>query len=52
MKSIGISKLLCLKSFHDVWGAAEENKLSLRDAAFILALKRIAKAVELQGIFP
>ena len=41
-----------LKGFDDVWNISKEEKVTLRDAAFILATNKIAKAVELRGIFP
>ena len=41
-----------LKSFSDVWNISKGEKVALRDAAFILAVKKIAKATELRGIFP
>jgi glutamate dehydrogenase/leucine dehydrogenase len=41
-----------LKGFDDVWNISKEEKVTLRDAAFILSIKKIAKAVELRGIFP
>jgi len=41
-----------LKSFSEVWELGKREKTSLRDAAFMLALKKIAKAIELRGIFP
>ncbi|KAA0008755.1 MAG: Glu/Leu/Phe/Val dehydrogenase [Thermoplasmata archaeon] len=45
-------KKIMLKSFSDVWETGEKEKVTLRDAAFILAIRKIAKAVELRGIFP
>ena len=45
-------KKIMLKSFSEVWETGEKEKVTLRDAAFILAIRKIAKAVELRGIFP
>lgn len=45
-------KKIMLKAFDDVWKISSEKNTSLRDAAFILAIQKIAKAVELRGIFP
>ena len=41
-----------LKGFADVWSTSTKEKVTLRDAAFMLAITKIAKAVELRGIFP
>jgi glutamate dehydrogenase/leucine dehydrogenase len=41
-----------LKGFDDVWNISKEEKITLRDAAFILSITKIAQAVELRGIFP
>lgn len=40
------------KSFHEVWDIAQKEQVSLRTAAFMLSIKKIARAVELRGIFP
>lgn len=45
-------KNIMLKGFDDVWNISKEEKVTLRDAAFMLSIKKIAKAVELRGIFP
>jgi len=45
-------KNIMLKGFVDVWSISTKEKVTLRDAAFILAITKIAKAVELRGIFP
>jgi len=41
-----------VKSFGEVWEISKKEKVSMRDAAFILAIKKIAKAVAMRGIFP
>jgi len=35
-----------------VWAVAEEHKVSLRTATFIVACKRILHARELRGLYP
>jgi glutamate dehydrogenase (NADP+) len=37
------------RAFSEVWAIAEEEKRSLRGAAYALALRRIAEAIEAQG---
>ena len=38
------------QAFEDVWQVANEHKVSLRTAAFIIAIQRVCRAVELGGI--
>ncbi|WXG39885.1 MAG: Glu/Leu/Phe/Val dehydrogenase [Candidatus Freyarchaeum deiterrae] len=45
-------KDLMLKSYDDVLEIQQKEKVDLRTAAYILAVKRIAKAIELRGLFP
>ena len=45
-------KNIMLKGFDDVWNISKEEKVTMRNAAFMLSIKKIAKAVELRGIFP
>lgn len=45
-------KNIILKGFSEVWDTMNKEKCSLRDAAFILAISKIARAVKLRGIFP
>ncbi len=45
-------KDIMLKAFDDVWTIHKKEKTPLRDAAFILAINKIARAIELRGIFP
>jgi len=42
-------KPIMVKAFQDVWRFAQEKKIALRDAAFILAVDRIIKAMRLRG---
>ena len=39
-------------SFSQVMTIAKERKVSLRLAAYIKAMTRVAKAIELRGVFP
>jgi glutamate dehydrogenase (NAD(P)+) len=45
-------KKIILKSFTDVWHTSKKERITLRDAAYRIAIKKIAHAVELRGIFP
>ncbi len=40
------------RAFQDVWTLAQEKKVTLRIAAQMLALSRVAEAIRLRGIFP
>lgn len=40
------------RSLNEVWTLAEERGISLRTAAFVLGVQRVAAAVQLRGIFP
>lgn len=39
-------------AFHEVLEMSQHEKVDMRDAAYMLALKRIADAMQLRGIFP
>lgn len=43
---------LMLRAWNDVAGVAAREKCSLRDAAEILAVSRVARATKLRGIYP
>ncbi len=45
-------KTIMLKSFREVLQIAEKERVNLRMAAFMLALKRLAQAVRSRGVFP
>jgi glutamate dehydrogenase (NAD(P)+) len=45
-------KQIILEAFEDTYKISQERKLPLRTAAYIIAVSRIAKAIELRGIFP
>lgn len=38
-------------NFHRVWNYAQEHKKKMRRAAFLVAIKRVADAVKLKGVF-
>ena len=39
-------------AFHEVLEMSQHEKVGMRDAAYMLALKRIADAMQARGIFP
>jgi len=41
-----------VRSFNDVVRIAEEKKVDMRVAAYILAIDRVAKATIIRGIYP
>ncbi len=40
------------RAMDQVWSQAERHKIDLRSAAYVLAVKRVAEAIEQRGIFP
>ena len=40
------------KAFYEVYKVAQERKVDMRTAAGLLAVKRVARAIELRGIYP
>ena len=40
------------RAFAETWAAAEQRGISLRDAAYVIALQRVLDAVRIRGIFP
>jgi glutamate dehydrogenase (NAD(P)+) len=40
------------RALREVWTLAEERDISLRLAAFILGVERVATAIQLRGVFP
>ena len=42
---------IMVQSFHDVMHMAEEHRVSLRVAAFMLAIKRVVDAIQLRGVY-
>jgi len=45
-------KRIIIEAFEETYKISEEKKIPLRTAAYIIAVSRIAKAIELRGIFP
>ena len=39
-------------SFEEVWQKAQEQQIDLRSAAYLLAVQRVASAIDQRGIFP
>ena len=40
------------EAFAVIWNVAEEHKISLRTAAFVVACTRILRAREVRGLYP
>ncbi|UCE45352.1 MAG: Glu/Leu/Phe/Val dehydrogenase [Methanobacteriota archaeon] len=40
------------KAFHEVWNMAEKHKVNMREAAYMLAVDRVARATQIRGIYP
>ncbi|MFX1555571.1 MAG: glutamate dehydrogenase, partial [Promethearchaeota archaeon] len=45
-------KKIIVDAFENVYNISKEKNLPLRTAAYIIAISRVAKAIELRGIFP
>ncbi len=45
-------KRIMLEAFEKVWNLSNEKKVSLRNAAYMLAISSVAKTHELRGLFP
>ena len=45
-------KRILLEAFNEVYEVSNKKSLSLRTAAYTIAVSRVAKAIELRGIFP
>mgnify|MGYP001141301203 CR=1 FL=1 len=45
-------KTVMSNAFHEVLEMSQRQKVDMRDAAYMLAIKRIADAMEVRGIFP
>jgi glutamate dehydrogenase/leucine dehydrogenase len=43
---------IMINAFNSVWTMAEEKKTSMRNAAFMIAIQRVANALRERGIFP
>jgi glutamate dehydrogenase (NAD(P)+) len=42
---------IMVKAFDDVWQVAEKHSVSMRIAAYILAIDRVATVYRLRGVF-
>ncbi len=40
------------KAFHEVWDMAEKHKVNMREAAYLVAVDRVADATKTRGFFP
>ena len=40
------------RAFEEVWSLAEKRQIDLRSAAYLLAVQRVAQAINQRGIFP
>ena len=45
-------KRIIIEAFEETYKISEERKISFRTASYIIAVSRIAKAIQLRGIFP
>ena len=45
-------KGIIIEAFEETYKISEERKISFRTASYIIAVSRIAKAIQLRGIFP
>ena len=45
-------KKIIVGAFQEVYQVSKERNISLRTAAYIIAVSRVAKAIELRGLFP
>jgi len=45
-------KEILLDTFEKVWNLAKERSISLRNAAYMIAIEKVAKTHELRGLFP
>ena len=45
-------KMIIIEAFEETYKISQERQIPLRTAAYIIAVSRIAKAIELRGFFP
>jgi glutamate dehydrogenase (NAD(P)+) len=45
-------KRIMLEAFEEVWNLSKKKKISLRNAAYMIAISVVAKTHELRGLFP
>ena len=41
-----------MKAFDDVWQRAQEQRITLRQSAYSLALEKVCRSKKIRGIFP
>jgi glutamate dehydrogenase/leucine dehydrogenase len=39
-------------AFEEVWTFAEQRQISMRKASYMLAVQRVAQAIQQRGLFP
>jgi glutamate dehydrogenase/leucine dehydrogenase len=40
------------KAFHEVWDMSQKHKVNMREAAYLVAVDRVAKATKIRGFYP
>jgi glutamate dehydrogenase/leucine dehydrogenase len=40
------------KAFHEVWDMSEKHKVNMREAAYMVAVDRVARATQIRGFYP
>jgi glutamate dehydrogenase/leucine dehydrogenase len=40
------------KAFHEVWDMAQKHKVNMREAAYMVAVDRVARATKIRGFYP
>ncbi|MGB2826090.1 MAG: Glu/Leu/Phe/Val dehydrogenase [Thermoplasmata archaeon] len=40
------------KAFHEVWDMAEKHKVNMREAAYLVAVDKVARATQIRGFYP
>jgi len=40
------------KAFHEVWDMSEKEKVNMREAAYLVAVDKVARATEIRGFYP
>ena len=40
------------ESFENVWNVSQEHNIGMREAAFVVAVDRVATALTTRGLFP
>lgn len=45
-------QVMMQRAFEEVWSLSERQQIDLRSAAYVLAVERVARAIDQRGIFP